>query len=70
MTKQFLVRRVSDGTMRTFTMNSANATPAGAMRSFAVTYAAPPGEEFAVKERGVGDWEYFRVNRNGIRRLS
>lgn len=67
--KQFLIRRVGDGTMRTFTMHSVNATCKGAMSAFAIEYAAPAGEEFDVKERGVGDWERFRVNRNGIRRI-
>jgi hypothetical protein len=63
--RAFLVRRLEDGTMRTVQAN----TPRGAMQSFVAQYGPPIGEEFGVKERGSGDWEFYRVNSGGIRRV-
>lgn len=55
--KQFLVRRVVDGTMRTVTSTSMRA----AMAEFVAKFHPPKGEEYDIKERGIGDWETYKV---------
>lgn len=56
--KQFLVRRVADGTMRTVNSTSCRA----AITEFICKYVGlEEGEDLSVKERsGSADWEVFR----------
>lgn len=62
----YLIRRELDGTMRT----TVAASTKGAMQRFVADYAPPLGEEFGVKVRGAGSWEFFSVTKVGIRRLA
>jgi hypothetical protein len=62
----YLIRRMADGTQRTIIAQS----PRGAMQLFVAGYGPPIGEDFGVKIRGEGGWEYFRVTSGGIRKLA
>ena len=72
MAKQimYLVRRAADNTMRTIVSTSIRQAMAV---FFAKHRGAEVGEEFAIKVRGEGDWEYFKfqggVNFRKISRL-
>lgn len=70
MAKQimYLVRRAADNTMRTIVSTSvrqAMATFFGRFRG------AEVGEEFAIKVRGEGGWEYFKFQGGtGFRKIN
>lgn len=55
--KQYLIRRVGDGTCRTVTAPSTRA----AMKAFLISYRPGKNESFEVKERGAGEWESYKV---------
>lgn len=66
MIKQaYLIRRESDGTMRTVQAQSCR----GAMLIFVGTYKPPYDEVFRVKPRDSGSWEYYKVTPQGVRKL-
>lgn len=66
--QMFLVRRLEDGTTRTIVARAE--TTRGAMRVFVALYGPRVGEDFAVKLRGEGDWDYFRTTSRGLRQLT
>jgi len=64
----YLIRRMADGTQRTVIAQSYE----GAMVLFVAGYGPPDGEDFGVKPRGEGDWEYYRRTNStdkGFRKL-
>lgn len=60
----FLVRNLATGKMRTVVSTSIKAAKE------IVAATADTGEEFAIKFRGVGDWEHFKITTTGTRKIS
>ena len=60
----YLVRREADGTMRTVQAQSCR----GAMVVFSGEYHPPVGEVYRVKPREAGDWEYYKITSEGLRK--
>lgn len=65
--KQFLVN-IPNGTNRTISVPD-RCSLRYAAKLFVTRYSIQPGDEFKIKERGVGDWVLYVRTSNGIRQL-